>query len=257
MVDLVHKLQAQGHSAGFSSKTLEDLQMDVGKVSRFVKGQKADAWIIFAGPQEILQWFVEQSIPAFALYGRQMSVDIAGTGHRKAPSVAQAIARLVELGHQRIVFLVREDRRKPTPGLVELLFLEELESHGITTGAYNLPDWKSNPKDFHRCLDTLFKSTPPTALLISEPQLFFAAQQHLARRGILAPEHVSLICTDPDPAFHWCEPDIAHIGWEPSPLLRYMLRWVDCIASGKPDHRKKFFKSNFIEGGTMGPAPKR
>jgi DNA-binding LacI/PurR family transcriptional regulator len=184
-----------------------------------------------------------------------MSVAIAGTGHRKAPSVTKAVARLVELGHRRIAFLVREDRRKPTPGVVESHFLEELENHGIPTGPYNLPDWENRPADFHRCVDSLFSKTSPTALFISEPQLFFAAQQHLARRGIIAPEHVSLICTDPDPAFRWSEPSIAHIAWEPSPLLRYMERWVDHIASGKPDHRKRFFKAEFVEGGTVGPVP--
>jgi DNA-binding LacI/PurR family transcriptional regulator len=40
----------------------------------------------------------------------------------------------------------------------------------------------------------LFQHTPPTALIISESLLFIAAQQHPARRGIAAPENISLIC---------------------------------------------------------------
>jgi hypothetical protein len=39
-----------------------------------------------------------------------------------------------------------------------------------------------------------FQHTPPTALIINESLLFIAAQQHLARRGIAAPENISLIC---------------------------------------------------------------
>ncbi|MBJ7396006.1 MAG: hypothetical protein JHC76_08160 [Akkermansiaceae bacterium] len=40
----------------------------------------------------------------------------------------------------------------------------------------------------------LFQHTPPTALIIRKSLLFTAAQQHLARRGIAAPENISLIC---------------------------------------------------------------
>jgi hypothetical protein len=43
MVDLVYRLQARGHAAGFASKTLEELHMNVGRVSKYVSGQGADA----------------------------------------------------------------------------------------------------------------------------------------------------------------------------------------------------------------------
>ena len=52
-----------------------------------------------------------------------------------------------------------------------------------------------------RCLDNLLRHTAPTALILDHAILLHTARAHLARKGILAPEHVSLVCADPDPAF--------------------------------------------------------
>ncbi|MFN7342838.1 MAG: substrate-binding domain-containing protein, partial [bacterium] len=98
--------------------------------------------------------------------------NIPGCRPNKVPALRVAVRRLINLGHRRIVMMVREERRKPTPGLSERAFIQELESNGIKTGSYNLPDWEDNVDDFHRCLNSLFKHTPPTALILDEMQHF-------------------------------------------------------------------------------------
>jgi DNA-binding LacI/PurR family transcriptional regulator len=153
--------------------------------------------------------------------------------------------------------LVREERRKPQPGLFERSFLDAMAAHGLPTGSYNLPDWEDSAESFRRCLDTLFQITPPTAMIIDQSFLFTVAQQHLARRGILAPERISLICTDPDPAFEWFNPTVAHIHWESQQMVRRIMRWADHVAHGKEDRRQTLTKAEFIEGGTIGPVKER
>ena len=150
--------------------------------------------------------------------------------------------------------LAREDRRLPEPGFLERLFFQELEACGIKTGPFNLPDWVENVDGFHAMLDRLFRHTPPTALLVSEVPLFIAARDHLARRGILAPEDVSLVCQNPDIGFAWNQPAISHIRWEATPLVRRVVKWADNIARGKDDRRISSFKAEFVEGGMIGPA---
>jgi DNA-binding LacI/PurR family transcriptional regulator len=256
VVDLLHRLMEMGHVAGIAPKTLQELGMDLTRVTRLVDKTNADAWVVFAGSREILEWFAKQPKPACAFAGRRRGIPIAGIGPDKAPALKIAMRRLVALGHRRIVMLAREERRKPNPGFFERVFLEELETHGIRTGSYNLPDWKDNVNEFHRCLDSLFRHTPPTALLIDAMPLFVAAQQHLAQLGILAPRDVSMICMDPDPAFAWCRPSVAHIHWDTAPLVRRITNWADNVARGKDDRRQSFTKAELVEGGTMGPAPK-
>ena len=80
------------------------------------------------------------------------------------------------------------------------------------------------------------------------------AQQYLAQRGILAPRDVSLICGDPDPAFDWCSPSVAHIRWDARVAVRRIVNWTDNVARGKDDRRQLAIKSSFVDGVTVGEA---
>jgi DNA-binding LacI/PurR family transcriptional regulator/biotin operon repressor len=258
IVGLSHMLEERGFRFHFARQSLSDLGMNPRRVAALVKRTPADAWIVAAGSLEVLSWFAGQSAPApaLALFGRFMGLPIAAASPRKTPALQEVVRRLVSLGHRRIVMLVQEERRKPHPAAAEQAFLDELKAHGIETGSYNLPDWGSGSEDFHRGLDRLFTHTPPTAMIIMEPKLFSAAQDHLARRGVIAPRDVSLVCDDPDPTFEWRDPPITHLRWDSQPLIRRVARWADNIARGKEDLRQTFIKAEFVEGGTIGPVPK-
>ncbi len=254
MIDLRHRLAEAGHRPEFATKDFHELGMDPGKVLRFVKANPADAWVFCGGSQEVLEEFLNHPLPVFAFFGLHRPLPIAGASAQKIPALLTAVRRLVALGHRRIVMLVRDERRKPQPGLLEQAFLDELSRHGIQTGRYNLPDWEDSREGFHRGLNSLFQHTPPTALIISESMIFVAAQQYLANRGIVAPKQISLICDDPDPSFAWCEPAISHFRWDSAPLLRSIVHWANQVARGKRPHTKTFSEAEFVEGGTIGPA---
>jgi DNA-binding transcriptional regulator YhcF (GntR family) len=252
-VDLLARLQEAGFAAEFAPRSLQDLGMEVERVAGFVAKHPADAWVVIAASRAVLEWFAEQPFATFAMFGRMSGLPIAGMSPRKVPAMITAVRKLIELGHRRIVMLVREERRKPHPAIYEQAFLDELAAQGITPGPYNLPDWEDSREDFHRCLDSLFRLTPPTALIVSEPRLYIAALQHLALQGILANRQVSMICDDPDPAFSWCVPEVAHIHWEERPILDRVQHWADNIAHGRIDRRQSYTRSVFVEGGTVGP----
>lgn len=251
--EVLSQLQRAGFAAGFALKSLHDLGMNPGRVERFVAKTTTDAWIVVGGSREVLEWFSRQVVPAFALFGTKSGVPIAGGSARKDPSVV--VRALVGLGHRRIVMLTREDRLTPRPALFEQAFLDALEDHGIATGSYHLPHWGNTPVELQRHLDTLFRHTPPTALMVSEPYLFIAVRDHLAQLGIIAPRDVSLISEDQDAAFSWCLPQVAHFQWDFTPIARRVVRWANNVARGKDDRRQTFSMARFIEGGTIGPAP--
>lgn len=254
--DMIDQLDKNGHAVSFATKSLMDLKFDANRVKRHVLEHSADAWVVIAGSRAVLEWFAGENTPVFALAGRAEGLPIAGATFRKAPAISVAVKRLVELGHKRIVMLVRENLRKPVPGALQQAFLDELEAQGIQTGSFNLPDWEETTDDFHRCLNSLFGRTPPTALIVDEASLFVAVLQFLAQRGLSAPRNVSLICLDPNPSFNWSRPDIAHIHWQPRPLVARVVRWAYNVARGRSDLRNTPIKAEFIEGGTIGPVPR-
>ena len=254
MVDLVHQLQEAGHTAEFAGRSLMDIRMDVSRLQRLAKTTEADAWVVASGSREVLQWFSEHRQPVLALGGRHTGIDIAAATPSKLPAYFTAIDHLVKFGHRRIVFLLRQQHRSPGPSRLAESLLRQLESHGLQVGSFNLPNWEDHPEGFIRALDALFSTTPPSALFLDEPYLFHAARYHLAHRGILAPDDVSLVCTDPDPNFGWCIPSISHISWKSAPVVRGIVRWASNVSRGKDDRRKIRTKAEFVQGGTIGPA---
>jgi len=255
IVELQHALEHAGHTVLLCPKTLVDLGFKLPKICPLVEQTAADAWLVCAGTREVLEWFSRRPERSFALFGRRTGLPIAATGPDK-PSVYVAVARhLIRLGHRRIVLLARSMRRQPKPGQSERAFLDELAAHGIRTGSFNLPDWQETREGFQFLLNSLFAVTPPTALLVDEAPFFIATLQFLARRGVWVPEDVSLICTDPDPTFDWCEPSIAHIRWDSRPLVRRVVRWVANVSRDHRDVRQTLFPAEFVQGGTIGPAP--
>ena len=168
--------------------------------------------------------------------------------------MAAATRTLIQLGHRRIVLLARTGRRLPEPGATERAFLDELAVAGLSPDAYHLPDWEVSIKGFHDRLNSLFRWTPPTALIIQEAIFYVAALQFCANRGLRVPHDVSLVCTDADPAFHWCQPSVAHIRWDSRPVVRRIVRWAAHISLGQEDLRQTLTPAEFVPGGTIGPA---
>ncbi len=63
LVELLHRLREMGHDANFALKTMKGMGMNMNRIISHVQETKADAWIVLAGPQNILEWFAEQSFP--------------------------------------------------------------------------------------------------------------------------------------------------------------------------------------------------
>ncbi len=255
MIELRHLLEEAGHAPHFLEKTLLDLDMDARRVARFVKRNNADAWIVEAGTREVFEWFSTQPVPAFAIFGRRRGIPIAAAGPDKVPIYAEVTRRLINLGHRRIALLCRRTRRLPEPGRPERAFLETLQSANIRHGEFNLPNWEESKEGGSALLESMFRHTPPTALILDEPFLFNAALYFVTKRGLQVPEDVSLVCTDADPNFVWCEPSVAHIRWDYRPVVRRIVQWANNVSKGKKDLRQSLTKAEFVEGETMGSAP--
>jgi len=253
VLDLLAQLRKAGFAVESTPKSLLDLGMDVKRVARHVQQNPADAWIVASGSREVLEWFSQQSTPSYAFFGNKSDIPIAGCSVRR--NMPKLIRRLVELGHRRIVLLIREEHLKPKLSFFATLFMEALEEEGITPSSYNLPEWGYQPEGLRRCLDSLYKVTPPTALIITEMSILLAVRDFHAHRGIIAPRDVSLVCLDQNPFFTWCDPLVAHFVWDAKSLNRRVVRWAKHVAVGMEDRHQIFTAAKFVEGGTAGPVP--
>lgn len=255
IAEMHHRLCQTGHAAFYAGKSLVDLAMDPARVAALVARTPADAWVVVAGSQEVLEWFATQPKPTFALFGRMLDLSIPGVAPRKIPAIRAATRSLLDLGHRRIALLVRPRRRHPQPGLPEEAFLAELKAAGVNPSAYHLPEWEETTASFHAMLEAMFHVTPPTALIVDEAEFFVAVMQFCIKRRLRVPEDISLICTDDHPVFAWCRPTVAHIAWDHRPVVRRVLQWVSSVDRGHPDLRQTFTTARFASGGTVGVPP--
>ena len=251
IVKLEHQLSEAGHHAIFPPKNLLELGMDPKRVANMVRPIQADAWVVIAGSGEILEWFVQSGLPTLAMFGRRQNVTIASVGPSKVQAMIDSTGQLLDLGHRRIVHITKKIRRLPTPGRAERAFLKTLEEYGIHPSDYHLPDWEETVDGFYARLESLFRISPPTAMIIDEIPLFIATQQFLAQKRLRVPEDVSLVCTDYAEIFEWCRPQISHIRWDSQPVARRVVRWVNNLSRGKADFRQVFTPAKFVRGGTI------
>lgn len=94
LVELLHRLREAGHEPSFAEKSMRGLGMSTERIARYVSSNEADAWIVFAGPRGVLDWFAQQPVPAFALFGRMVQVPMAASSIIKRDVVGE-LARCV------------------------------------------------------------------------------------------------------------------------------------------------------------------
>lgn len=252
--EVIAQLQAAGFQVGVASKTQMEMRLKIERIKTCVAQHPVDAWVVIAGPRDVLAWFATQPKPVFAIFGRHINLPIAATSPNKADALKELVERLIALGHTRIVLLAHKERRHPAPGFLERLVLETMEAHGILTGRYNLPDWDESKEGLHRLLDTLFRRSPPTALLVDDTNLLFLPTlQHLAGMGLTAPAKISLAAMDKVTGTAWCQPAFTHITWEGRSIAKRVTDWARNLSQGKKDRRKSPVKARLVLGGTIGP----
>jgi DNA-binding LacI/PurR family transcriptional regulator len=254
ILDIQHSLTKAGHIVVHTSKTLIDIHMDPQRVASEVKKANADVWIASSAARPVLEWFVDRNIPVFAIFGSCVNLPVAGFRLKDDSGLSQAREFLFELGHRRIVMLLRRQHRATNPNNSLNKYSSWLMSKGITPSNYHLPDWDDTNEGFHKCLESLFKVTPPTAILVDEGPKFVTTCLFLAQRGLRIPVDVSVVCLEPD-AFSSLEPGlIAQIEVDYSKIASYILRWASDINHGKPNLKQHLAPSKYLNGRTVGAA---
>ena len=256
LLSIRRAIEAAGHVCFFADEALSQLGPKCQRVARLVKAAGADAWVVSSGSREVLEWFVAQKVPVCAFGGRGRGLPIASSYTDASVVLAEAVSTLVGHGHRRIVLICSSVWRQPTPGPAATGYLVALKQHGISVADYNLPPWDESAAGLERLLESLFRITPPTALLLAEPTYCVATLAFLARRGIQVPRDVSLVNLVPDPVFAWRRPPLAQVTLPLQEHVHRIARWVDAIACGTIDLEQKSCIPTFDPGGTIATARK-
>lgn len=245
-----------GHRFFMLPKTQRELGYDFKRIQRMVRAAEADCWVVESGDEETLRCFHALGQPVFGIGGNYPRIPgMPGVGSPLNPVIQAIFARLARLGHRRIVMLIEtamHDYHRTAP----LGFCAILENAGITPGPYNLPDWEETPEGLQTLLESLFRVSPPTAIIVMYPGWMNGVLSFMARRGLKTPDDVSLVCGCHEPTFDWLRPPMAHFKHGDEAVEKAVLEWVRRVTQRKPYTKRTKVAVELVEGGTLGPARK-
>jgi DNA-binding LacI/PurR family transcriptional regulator len=254
---LIHHLEAMGHKPLLAPKSQAELGLDPARIGRMIAKCQADAWIVSGAPAALANWLHRHGTPAILIGGQHGDHPFATASMDSSRAIHETVRRLIKLGHQRIVLVCLPDWVRPKPGKMVQAFYKQLADAGLPASEYNTPFHEATPQGFAKLLDSAFRLTPPTAMIVPHAHFAFAVMAFLGTRGLSVPRDLSLIVRGSDPAFEWIRPRIAHFDCPTADLIRHVLRWVDRCAKGKPDHQSKNIEATLIPGDTIAPPPAR
>jgi DNA-binding LacI/PurR family transcriptional regulator len=256
MATVQSQIEAMGHRMVLLKKTQADFQFNDSRVIRVLRRETADLWIVVGGSRMLLEWFTAQGRRTFAFGGGCVGMtEVAATGSETQPTHLATLGKLCALGHRRIVFLMPYFVRHVAGAQSSTArrIMEELAAHGISGGAYHLPDFEETPEGLRERLDALFRVTPPTAIFATYPGWAFGVLSYLAARGLKVPEDVSVVCGNDASGFAWTQPRVAHYQHDDGRMARRIVKWVEHWAQGRRDFKQVFAPARLIEEGSIGP----
>jgi len=251
IMSMQHRMESAGHGV---TLVTERGQPSEARLKRVVQGIEADAWVLHRASRPVMQWFIARGIPAYAAGGMAHGLPIAASSIHLAQAVEQAVDEYVRLGHRRIVLITASYLRKPVPSSSITRFIEVMQRHGIKVTDYHLPDWEETPAGLQSLLASLFKATPPTALIVVDPTHMLGALSFLKARHLTVPDQVSFAVMYPDATFEWWQPTLAHFRWSEDPFIKHLDRWLNHIAEGKTDVSQRHVEAVFEPGKTTAAA---
>jgi DNA-binding LacI/PurR family transcriptional regulator len=111
ILQIVHLLEEAGHAVFFTPKTQTELSHSLPRLRRMVEDSPADAWIVIDGSSPLLAWFSEQKTQTLAIGGQIGALPISSVSPNLISAGTEAMQRLIELGHRRIVLICSRNER--------------------------------------------------------------------------------------------------------------------------------------------------
>ncbi len=167
--------------------------------------------------------------------------------------IERVTRHLVSLGHRRILIPVGS-----ISGGFRKAFVTGL-SKGLATppGAFAFEDLcpsfpESIPDVWTSYWERAFRSLRPTAVVVTEDVHLLSLYGFCAHHGIRIPDDVSIISTNYERRFEWCQPKPTMLRFPNRKALSHFNTW---LAGDLRPIGKHFLEMDFVEGESVGPAP--
>ena len=225
--------------------------------NQLARGKKIDAWVVLIGTPVFGRWAASQGFPCLFLGGNSGNSGIPRIAVNFGAMAREALARLHESGHRRILFPLWEripelvGRCRDAARAVAAANHLPLKTITIMESKYSGPDVVPS------LLRRAWKKQVPDALVLLDWREFVAAGAFFREANIEIPRDLSVIILSHNPNMDWHHPTIAHFAMPIQQIARKVARWA-LQAKQDPGISRlaiKELKARWVEGGSIKPRP--
>ncbi|MCU0749196.1 MAG: substrate-binding domain-containing protein [Akkermansiaceae bacterium] len=254
-LSIMQELERAGHVYAVitCSTSPKSKRLDRKRIRKKIDTTQVDAWIVGSVDRDMLEWLSERPEPVLALGGRCEGLSVACCYADLTAPMCETVDALVNAGHTRCVMIAANWRRKPKPGPTPAAFIRRMtERAGDVSLSFHLPEWDDTPEGLERILESLFRVTPPTAIITLDPSHCVAVLMFLGNRGLSVPRDVSVICTCPDPYLAFSSTKLSYFDWPLDQQVKHTLKWIGEVSRGQQTRGIKVLHARLIRGGGIG-----
>lgn len=226
------RLLSHGVQVAFQVSAAFRVQNPGRTLAKDLSGADPDVWLIMNATPQIEAWFEKHRIPAVFVGGsyRHGMPRVGGDGDQ---AIRDAAARLLDLGHRRIVYMLHNAYGVQ---MVEP-FRTIMEARGGGwDDRYNVLRWKDDPANLYPIIERLFASgKPPTAFIALGIRNLLPLVSWTAQHGLRVPGDFSVIQVLDDSTLEYFYPPITRYVLDRDKLCHAVAEMVLRVArAGKP-----------------------
>lgn len=235
------------HRPFFATDTMKSLGHTPEHILAMIQETPADLWIVWKAERPVLEALARHTEkPILAIGGSPHDLQLDSFTICTRNAIESSIRSLTRMGHKRIVLVIPPSHNVAT-SRVRSTFLEALHKAGIVAGPYHVPTFGYDRDGFEKLLKSLFKLTPPTAMIVADARQVVAIHSFLSSRGLSSKE-LALIVMHPEWPLDWMKPRPGYFKIAYDEYVTRAIQWTDACARGHTDHTHTPIEAKFVPG---------
>jgi DNA-binding LacI/PurR family transcriptional regulator len=225
-------------------------------LSRHVRHHDAALWLLIRAPQPVQRWFDQHSIPALIIGYPHTGIRLPFVTEDIEAAAQHAADLLLARGHRHIALV----RRGPTLAgheVVQQTLSRRLAAPTVTGTELAVVQASSQAEDLCARLNQLLAADrPPTSYVTLNISDAITIVTHLGRRGLITPQHYSLISLFDDPALDAVVPAVTRYRTNRKSFInRVCAHILALVRHTPPARRRQPLMPDFVKGQTLGNCP--
>ncbi len=205
------------------------------------------------GRQPLAEWAVKRNVKMLFLGGDAGDLPVPKVAVTSARMAETAMAKLTELGHQRIVLPLCDRAEVFKKGMHEVTRRAVEAAGGTYVQGYHNPESDYLAPDVtRRILESVFSTQPPTALVLMDWKELVACHCFLAEAGLKVPRDVSLVVLSDSITAEWFHPGLCRFRFPQQRLLTEIIKWLEDKAGSE---KGALLSGIYVDGDSIGPPP--